>query len=196
MTQITLNNSGLANTAGTITIYNYAAESGEYINESKEYLLRGVGLPANATDIAPPAVQKHSVAVFREGEWFIIADHRGEIVYAIEDGSEMEITETGDYPAGFTVLKPLTQFDYWDGEKWVQDNNKLHASQIESAEREKASLLKEAKEKISIWQTQLYLGIIQDEERASLLNWLNYIELLQKIDTNTAPDIEWPTPVK
>ena len=192
MLKIVLDKNGLADKAGMITIYNYDVKSGEYINTTEEYLPQGVGVPANATIVAPPVVKAKNIALFREGNWQVIADHRGETVYAIADGAATEVTEPGDYPAGTTTLKPATEFDKWDGTKWVTDTEELNAAQVESAERKRASLLAEAQVKISIWQTELQLGIIDNEDKASLISWLSYIKALQKTDTRTAPDIKWP----
>jgi len=192
MKNITLDKTGLADTAGTVTIYNYDAKTGEYINTAEEYLPQGVGVPANAAIVAPPVVKGKNIAVFREDGWQVIADYRGETVYAIADGIEIEVTEPGDYPAGTTTLRPATEFDKWDGVKWVTDADERNAAQIESAEIKKASLLAEAQEKISIWQTELQLGIIENEDKENLINWLTYIKALQKMDTSTAPDINWP----
>ena len=192
MPKIILGKNGLANEAGTLTVYNYDAQSGEYISTTEEYLPQDVGVPANATSVSPPVVKAGSIAVFHEGDWQLISDHRGETVYAIANGAEIKVTEPGDYPGGTTTLKPATEFDKWDGEKWVTDTEKLHAAQVESAERKRASLLAEAQAKISIWQTELQLGLIENEDKARLISWLSYIKAMQKMDANAAPDIEWP----
>ncbi|HAV8470759.1 TPA: tail fiber assembly protein, partial [Escherichia coli] len=42
------------------------------------------------------------------------------------------------------------------------------------------------------WQTELQLGIISDDDKASLINWLSYIKDIQAVDTSSAPDINWP----
>ncbi|WP_338103637.1 tail fiber assembly protein [Mixta mediterraneensis] len=62
---------------------------------------------------------------------------------------------------------------------------------IEAAEQQKASLLAEAQTIISFWQMELQLGIISDEDRASLISWMRYIRAVQAVDTSKAPDIEW-----
>ncbi|MCV5977603.1 tail fiber assembly protein, partial [Escherichia coli] len=41
-------------------------------------------------------------------------------------------------------------------------------------------------------QTELQLGIISDEDKASLIAWMNYIKAVQAVDTSKAPDITWP----
>lgn len=187
-----LNKSGLADAAGMIRIYSYDAKSGVYINSTEEYLLQGVGVPADSTIIPPPVIEENNVAVFREGSWQVITDHRGETVYAITNGAAQEVTETIDYPAGTTPLKPDTEFDKWDGEKWVTDRGAMNVAQIKDAEASRRALLAEAQVKISIWQTELQLGIIDNEDKAKLISWLSYIKELQKIDSNAAPDIQWP----
>ncbi|HAI5534576.1 TPA: tail fiber assembly protein [Escherichia coli] len=63
---------------------------------------------------------------------------------------------------------------------------------IELAEQQKAQKLSDAKNEISLWQTELQLGIISDEDKASLIAWVNYIKAVQAVDTSTAPDINWP----
>ena len=63
---------------------------------------------------------------------------------------------------------------------------------ISLADNQKAALIDEAKDTISLWQTELQLGIISDDDKASLIAWMKYIQALNAVDTSTAPDIEWP----
>ncbi|MDA8479353.1 tail fiber assembly protein [Citrobacter sp. Awk 4] len=63
---------------------------------------------------------------------------------------------------------------------------------IERAEVTRSNLIAEARDKISLWQTELQLGIISDDDKASLIAWMKYIQALNAVDTSTAPDIEWP----
>lgn len=63
---------------------------------------------------------------------------------------------------------------------------------IATAEQQKAALLAEAQATISLWQTELQLGIISDDDKASLIAWMNYIKAVQAVDTSAAPDINWP----
>lgn len=192
MTTITLDKTGLADTAGIITIYNYDAKSGEYINTTEEYLPQGVGVPANATTVVPLVVKANNVAIFREGKWQAIADHRGETVYVIADGAAIEVTEPGDYPTGTTTLKPATDFDKWDGTKWVTDTDAQHQSRVSSFARQKAALISEANSITQAWQTQLLLGIITDEDKALLTEWMKYIQAVQAVNIQEASTITWP----
>lgn len=63
---------------------------------------------------------------------------------------------------------------------------------IKQASLKKSSLLDEARSTISIWQTELQLGIISDEDKASLITWMQYIKDVRAVDTSTAPQITWP----
>ncbi|WP_284068849.1 tail fiber assembly protein [Escherichia coli] len=63
---------------------------------------------------------------------------------------------------------------------------------IEIAEQQKAQKLSDAQNKISLWQTELQLGIISDEDKANLIDWINYIKELQAMDTSLAPNVDWP----
>ncbi|SAC57162.1 tail assembly protein [Enterobacter roggenkampii] len=63
---------------------------------------------------------------------------------------------------------------------------------VAAAEQQKAALLVEAQATISLWQTELQLGIISDDDKASLIAWMNYIKAVQAVDTSAAPDINWP----
>lgn len=58
----------------------------------------------------------------------------------------------------------------------------------------KTAILEDARKTISLWQTELQLGIISDEDKASLINWLTYIKEVEANEVSTVPDINWPVP--
>lgn len=192
MAKVMLDKNGQAKSAGTLTIYNYDALNGEFTGSSEEYLPQGVGLPANACITAPPTIEAEQAAVYRDGNWQVVADHRGKTVYSVADGSEIVISELGDYPADTTLLAPATAWDQWDGEKWVTDADAQQAAAVNSAAGKKSSLISEANGVTQAWQTQLLLGIITDEDKASLTKWMKYIQAVQATDLTDAPDISWP----
>lgn len=43
------------------------------------------------------------------------------------------------------------------------------------------------------WKTELTLGIISDEDKESLIAWMNYIKAVKAIDLSLAPNIIWPS---
>lgn len=68
-----------------------------------------------------------------------------------------------------------------------------HDELVAQAKETKAQLISAAKLTISIWQSELLLGDISDEDKASLTAWIAYIKAVQAVDTSKAPDIKWPT---
>lgn len=194
MTQAKLNSEFIATVAGDITVFNYDGETREYLSSSVEYLPEGVGIPANSCMDAP-GESKEGFAICRTTDfttWEYVADHRGETVYSTETGESVIVSLPGDYPEGTTTLAPATPYDRWNGSEWVTDTEAQHAADVEAAEQQKAALLLEAQATISLWQTELQLGIISDEDKVSLIAWMNYIKAVQAVDTSKAPDITWP----
>jgi len=194
MAQAKLNSELIATVAGDISVYNYDNKTREYLASSVEYLAVGVGLPANSCTDAP-AEEKAGYAICRTAElsgWEYIVDHRGEDVFSTETGKPVAITSLGDYPENTTTQEPATPYDTWNGSEWVTDTEAQHTADVEAAEQQKAALLAEAQATISLWQTELQLGIISDEDKASLIAWMNYIKAVQAVDTSATPDISWP----
>ncbi|MFZ5316091.1 tail fiber assembly protein [Enterobacter asburiae] len=194
MVKAKMNGEQIATSAGDVTVFNYDGETREYLSSSVEYLPEGVGIPANSCMDAP-GESKEGFAICRNADftaWEYVADHRGETVYSTETGESVIVSLPGDYPEGTTTLAPATSYDRWNGSEWVTDTEAQHAADVEAAEQQKAALLLEAQATISLWQTELQLGIISDEDKASLIAWMNYIKAVQAVDTSKAPDIIWP----
>ncbi|HGW9559181.1 tail fiber assembly protein [Escherichia coli] len=194
MAKATLNKNGIATKAGDITVYNFDLITREYLSDSVEFLAVGVGIPANScTDT--PVEKKDGFAVCRKASldgWEYVADHRGETVYDTETGQPVEITSPGEYADNVTTIAPSTPYDRWNGSAWVTDEDAQKSGQVMEAKQKKAVLLAEAQSTISLWQTELQLGIISDDDKASLIAWMKYIQALNAVDTSTVPDIEWP----
>lgn len=66
--------------------------------------------------------------------------------------------------------------------------------QIAEAENEKQRLIAEASQKTQLWQTQLMLGIITEEDKASLKEWMLYVQQVQAVDPSLGAAVVWPTP--
>jgi len=192
MAKVTLDKNGLAKSAGTLTVYNFDAVSGEFTGASDEFLAQGVGLPANACIIAPPATEAGRVALYRDGSWLAVADRRGETVYSVTDGAAILIDVPGDYPADTTPLKPATAWDKWDGEKWVTDPAEEKAAAIKEARERQAVLITEANSTTQAWQTQLRLNMITDADKTSLIAWMKYVQDVQAVNIQEAPAVTWP----
>lgn len=192
MAKVTLDKNGLAKSAGTVTVYNFNAVSGEFTGSNDEFLAQGVGLPDNACITAPPTTEAGRVALYRDGSWLAVADHRGETVYSVADGTAVLIDAPGDYPADTTPLKPATVWDKWDGEKWVTDPAEEKAAAIKKAEERQTALITEANDFTQAWQTQLRLDMITDPDKDSLMAWMKYVQDVQAVKVREAPAVTWP----
>lgn len=194
MTQAILNESNIATTAGNITVFNYDPTTGEYLSSASEYLAKGVGIPADScTD--EPYKNKKGFAVCRTADftaWEYIADHRGTKVYDITTAQVSEIRELGDLPEGVTTVTPDVEFPKWNGKKWVTDKAAKKESDIEAAEIQKQYLIAEVNTETQMLQTKLALKRIKPDELELLNAWLDYLDLLEAVDTSLAPDIGWP----
>lgn len=63
---------------------------------------------------------------------------------------------------------------------------------VAQAEQQKANLIAEASQTISILQDAVDLDMATDDEKNELTAWKKYRVLLSRIDTSKAPNIAWP----
>lgn len=63
---------------------------------------------------------------------------------------------------------------------------------IAQAEQQKQSLLAEANNAIAPLQDAVDLDMATDDEKAQLTAWKKYRVLLNRVDTSTAPNVDWP----
>ncbi|KAB0554619.1 tail fiber assembly protein [Pantoea stewartii] len=183
---------GLATEPGDIRCFYYDAVTSEYTGWSDEYINIGVSMPGDSTNKDPGDEVSGEVAVFTDGAWTQKEDHRGDTVYSTDTGEESTVDYIGPVKDGYTSLAPSGPYDKWDGEKWVTDTDAQHAADVEAANQHKQALLEQAAVVTSDWKTELTLGIISDEDKASLIEWMNYVKAVKAVDTSTAPDITWP----
>ncbi|HEI8461985.1 TPA: tail fiber assembly protein [Morganella morganii] len=122
----------------------------------------------------------------------MIPDHRGTKVYDITTAQESEIKDLGELPDGVTTMAPDVVFPKWNGKKWVTDKTAKKESDIAAAEAQKQYLIAEVNAETQILQTKLALKRIKADELELLNAWLDYLDLLEAVDTSTAPDIDWP----
>lgn len=183
---------GFVAAEGWALIYNTDTRTGEFINATYEYVADGIGLPDHVYLDAPNQVDDEH-AIVRVGDtWTYPSDHRGKKIYSKATGVESTVTEIGDIPNDYTLLKPNSEFDSWDGEKWVLDENKQHQHYVAVAAAQKKQLLSEAGSQIDYLQDAIDTDIATDEEKSLYTAWKKYRALLNRVDVDTAPDIEWP----
>ncbi|MEG5771933.1 tail fiber assembly protein, partial [Enterobacter roggenkampii] len=83
----------------------------------------------------------------------------------------------------------------YDGKEFTPppEPEKTHEELVAEADAEKQSRLDYAAGKIVVWQTKLLMGRkLTTDETASLNAWMDYIDAVTVIDTETAPEITWP----
>lgn len=135
------------------------------------------------------------VAVFNsdEASWHLVEDHRGKTVYDVASGDALFISELGSLPENVTWLSPEGEYQKWNGTAWVKDTEAEKLFRIREAEETKNSLMQVASEHIAPLQDAVDLEIATEEETSLLEAWKKYRVLLNRVNTTTAPDIEWPT---
>ncbi len=186
---------GLASKAGWIKTYIADPATREYINASMENIYFDVSVSAGAYTDAPELPTKAGFAVIRsqdETKWEIVADHRTKTAYSIENRQPIEIDFIGDLPPTLTLLEPKTEFDTWNGKKWVTDIEAQKASFVAIADNEKAQRLDEANNTITYLQDSIDVGLDDDNYENKLTEWKKYRVLLNRVNTSIAPDINWP----
>ena len=190
-----LDNNGLTISAGWVVVYNVDAK-GEFLQATYQYLPIGVGLPANAYLEAPQSVKDNQAIIHDGQQWTYPKDLRGTKIYSIETGAETILQEVGEIPDGFTELKPTSEFDSWDGKKWQFDKNKQHQYEVNQASIKKNQLLSEAASQLSYLQDAVDSQIASEQETQLLVEWKKYRVLVNRIDIELAPNIEWPNQPK
>ncbi|WP_387692285.1 tail fiber assembly protein [Photorhabdus sp. RM71S] len=190
-----LGNNGLAIKAGWLTIYHAEPYSREFIGARPEYLMEGVGLPANSYPDAPKLPDSDDMAVCRSEDkscWQIVPDYRGKTAYNKQTRAQYEITALGELPEFLTFKQPATDFDKWDGKKWVIDKAAVKDNQIEQAEQWRVTLLQQANETVALLQHAVDTELASEKEKLLLLDWKKYFVLMNRINISSAPDINWP----
>lgn len=67
-----------------------------------------------------------------------------------------------------------------------------HADLVAIADKKKKSLLSAASTEMQPLQDAVDLDIATDDEKALLTAWKTYRVMVNRVDTNAAPDITWP----
>ncbi|MFL7853532.1 tail fiber assembly protein [Providencia rettgeri] len=186
---------GLAITAGWAEVYICDPVTREYVRASLDNVPFGGSVVADAYLDAPQLPTKLDIAIIRsddEKSWMHITDHRGKTAYSTETRQSIEIDFIGDLPNTLTFLEPKTEFDKWNGKKWVTDTEAQKAALVAQAEQEKTQRLEEANTTITYLQDAIEVGLDDDDYQAKLTAWKTYRVLLNRVDTSLAPDIDWP----
>ncbi|WP_264384079.1 tail fiber assembly protein [Siccibacter colletis] len=167
----------------------------EYTGSVEMVISQGTSLPPRAFMDKPPKAEKGK-AILRADDgsgWVLVPDYRGNTAYAKDTSGNITVSLPGEIDENYTLLKPETEFDYWDTDKWKTDASKLKAAQQAEAINQKAYLLNSSSQEISTLQDAVDLEMATESEAARLLALKKYRVLLNRVDTSTAPDIIWPS---
>ncbi|QIF59039.1 MULTISPECIES: tail fiber assembly protein [unclassified Providencia] len=186
---------GLATVSGWATVYICDPYTREYVRASLDNVPLGGSVVADAYLDKPELPTKENIAIVRsadEKSWLHVTDYRGKTAYSTENRQAIDIDFIGDLPITLTLLEPKTEFDVWNGKKWVTDTEAQKAMLVEQAESEKSQRLEDAEQNILMLERKVRLGMATDEEIELLRQWEIYSVKVSEIDTSTVPDIEWP----
>lgn len=180
--------------AGMVKAFHFDMNTREFIGVEDIYIHEGVGLPALCCIEEPPVQNEYQVAVRSEdnSSWSVADDYRGITVYDIQTRVSQVITEPGPLPDTVTRLQPSSPYDKWDGSAWVTDADAQHAAEIAAADRKKTELMSQASADISVLLDAVNLEIATDAEKLQLTALQTFRVLLNRVDTSTAPDVQWP----
>ncbi|CAI1127339.1 Caudovirales tail fibre assembly protein [Serratia quinivorans] len=191
----TLNDAGLAVTAGWLTVYNIEPVQREYQQAVLEYLPEGVGLPALSFKDKPTLPNKAGLALVRSIDgtaWETLPDYRGQTAYNTATGEPQTVAVIGDLPRDVTLEVPSTLFDKWDGKKWVTDTREQQQAAVDAVQQELMLRQQKAERAIAPLETAVKLGMATEGEKTALTAWETYSVLLNRVDTTTAPNVVWP----
>ena len=183
---------GFAAVAGWTEVYHYNEVTGEFSGVSYNFICEGFSLPAHSCGDAPTQAPEGKAIVRQNNKWVYFNDYRNQKIYSTETGKESIMREIGDIPTGYTLLKPCSEFDMWNGKKWVLDTDKQHQFYVEEAIIKKDRLISDATNQIAYLQDAIDTEIATDDEKTLYLEWKKYRALLNRIDIDAAPEISWP----
>ncbi|WBM73007.1 tail fiber assembly protein (plasmid) [Buttiauxella sp. WJP83] len=102
----------------------------------------------------------------------------------------VDVIQADEFP--FSSVDEIYQDNYKFIDGQVVKTETSHEALVEQAEAERSLRLKVAGDAISPLQDAVDLDIATDIEIAMLNAWKKYRVLLNRVDTETAPDISWP----
>lgn len=186
---------GLAEVAGWIKCYLSHPQTREYMGATMENVMFDVSLSSGAYLDEPKLPQKERQAIRRNENgdaWELVDDFRGLTAFIIETKQPVTIDFIGSLPEKLTLLQPSGEFDKWNGESWVTDEQAIKEAQINSAKEQKADLSQEAESRIVQLERKIKLEMANEAEVGLLKSWEIYTVKLDDVNPELAPDIEWP----
>src|SRR5471032_2391007 len=167
-----------------VKVFNFHPTTKELIGPSDAWVVAHTGLPANCTTVKPPLTKVNQVAVYTESGWQIVEDYRGAKIYDINDRCMKTVDTLGPIPDDKTRIAPSSEFDVWNGKKWLKDKAIEKTALINQAQQDKKARMATATNNISI------LIFAKDSDQATkdelllLTDWQNYRLQLSRLDVS------------
>ena len=118
-------------------VYKYL-DNGEFesIHECQPCpITKGWLYPSKYTDKEPPVLKDFEKAIFVNNKWTVVKTNIGKTIYN-KTTQEHIINTSEDVPDEYTLLKPVTKYDDWNGTKWVYNKDKHIADKIQQVKDE------------------------------------------------------------
>lgn len=187
---------GLSTQSGWAKVYRADHLTREYIGYADmDNVPYRASVAADAYLDAPVIPTEKNVAIVRSDDgksWINKPDYRGQDAFNTKTGEKVTISNIGEIPEGLTFKKPATEFDQWNGSKWVTNKDLLHKHEVKLCEDKKLYLLSLSESQISMLERKVKLGMATNEETEKLKEWEVYSVNLSNVDTSKAPDVEFP----
>jgi hypothetical protein len=175
-----------------LKVFNFTPNTKELIGPSDAWVAPHTGLPANCTVDKPPVLKVNQAAIYTDTGWQVVEDFRGATVYDISHGGANRVDTLGPIPDGKTRVAPASEFDVWNGKKWVKDKAVEKTTLINQAAQDKKDRIAVASEHISILTFAKESEQATEDELLLLTAWQNHRLQLSRVDVSSAPDVVWP----
>lgn len=126
----------------------------------------------------PIAMKDIYVAAGLWPESGVVVDENTFAAFQTPPVSKMRVADNDGYPAWADIPPPT------------------HKEQVTEADAKKQSLIDQANEYINSkqWPGKAAMNRLNDAGKEQYNTWLDYLDVLEQVDTSAAPDITWPTP--
>ncbi|XJK01982.1 tail fiber assembly protein [Escherichia coli] len=120
----------------------------------------------------------------------MVYDHNG-VIICIEKDAFTQLIRKAQASLNYLILQQIAglmisgKWMFKDGV--VVKRTYTEEEQRQQAENEKQSLLQLVRDKTQLWDSQLRLGIISDENKQKLTEWMLYAQKVESTDTSSLP---------
>ncbi|WP_180558455.1 tail fiber assembly protein [Arsenophonus endosymbiont of Apis mellifera] len=174
--------------------YNYTSDTYELIGSCDAYTDETHDILPFHTEKKPIDKKEGFAVVFNEKnqEWEYQEDHRGLVLFDTKNRQSVTLEKLGKVPKDLTPLAPKSEYDIWNGEKWVKDIEAENLAKRQRLEDIKQQKLFDATFAIGPLQDAVDLDIATEEEKKRLIAWKKYRVFVNRINTSTVDNIVWP----